>query len=106
VLTLENLFQHAKADLESYARSRNDAVARGAETPSLAALLVQKYGYGLAKALKLAAELSDHPAPELTSEVDRQVEAIDPHWRTNFELRINARPAALLLTAAVPDVDG
>lgn len=103
MLTLENLFLQVKADLESYARSRRDAVVRGAESTALAALLTQKYGYGLAKALKMAAELSDHPAPDLMSEVDCQVEAIDPDWRTNFDLRINARPAALVFTAPVPE---
>lgn len=105
MLTLENLFLRARADLESFARSRRDAVARGAETAVLAALLTQKYGYGLAKVLRMAAELADHPAPDLTSDVDRQVEAIDPNWRSNFALRINARPATLVFTTPVPELE-
>ena len=51
---LSILLNRIKGDLESYAKSRMNDVARGAETPELAGLLVQKYGYGLAKALQLA----------------------------------------------------
>jgi hypothetical protein len=36
-------------------------------------------------------------------DVDRCVAAIDPNWRITFDLRINARPAALLLTPPGPD---
>ena len=103
MLTVETLYRQVKADLESYARTRQDAVTRGAETAVLAALLTQKYGYGLAKALSLAAELSDHPAPSLMGDVDRLVSEIDPHWRDNFALRIQARPAALVFHAAQAD---
>lgn len=103
MLTLDHLYQRAKADLESYARTREDAVQRGAETAELAGLLTQKYGYGLAKALQLAADLGDVPNPSLMGDVDRCVARIDPHWRTTFDLRIQARPAALLLTPPGPD---
>ena len=103
MLTLEHLYQRAKADLESFATGRMADVERGAETAELAGLLTQKYGYGLAKALQLAADLSDEPYPSLMGDVDRCVARIDPYWQTTFDLRINARPAALLLTPAVPD---
>lgn len=103
MLTLDNLYIQAKAQLESYAHSRKMNVARGAETAELAGLLTQKYGYGLAKALDLAAELGDHPAPTLMRDVDRLVAEIDLHWRTSFDLRIQARPAGLLLTPPAAD---
>lgn len=105
MLTLDHLYQRAKADLESFAQSRLANVQRGAETAELAGLLTQKYGYGLAKALQLAADLSDVPHPSLMGDVDRCVARIDPHWQTTFDLRINARPAALLLTPRGPQED-
>lgn len=103
MLTLDHLYERAKADLESFALTREDAVHRGAETAELAGLLTQKYGYGLAKALQLAADLGDLPNPDLTRDVDHCVARIDPHWRTTFDLRIQARPATLVLTPPRPD---
>lgn len=103
MLTLDHLYYRAKADLESFAQAREGAVQRGAENAELAGLLTQKYGYGLAKALQLAAELSDTPNSSLMGDVDRCVARIDPYWRTTFELRIQAKPAALVLTAPGPD---
>jgi hypothetical protein len=99
MLTLDQLYERAKADLESFAQTRERAVQRGAETAQLAGLLTQKYGYGLAKALQLAAELGDVPNPTLMGDVDRCVARIDPDWRATFDLRIQARPAALQLTS-------
>lgn len=98
MLTLDHLYKCAKADLESFVQTREGAVQNGSETAELAGLLTQKYGYGLAKALQLAAELGDVPNPSLMADVDRCVARIDPIWRTTFELRIQARPAALQLT--------
>lgn len=92
---MQPLHDRVLADLKSYAQSRKRDVARGAETPELAGLLVQKYGYGLAKALDLAAELADHPAPSLMGEVDKLVAEIDPDWRENQVRRFEARPASI-----------
>lgn len=103
MLTLDHLYERAKADLESFAQTRESAVQRGSKTAELAGLLTQKYGYGLAKALQLAADLGDVPNPSLIADVDRCVAKIDPHWRTTFDLRIQARPAALLLAPPGPD---
>lgn len=98
MLTLDHLYERAKADLESFAHTRQAAVQRGAETAELAGLLTQKYGYGLAKALQMAADLGGVPNPSLMADVDRCVAGIDPYWRTTFDLRIHSRPAGLLLT--------
>ena len=93
--SMQLLHDRVKANLKSYAESRKKDVARGAETPELAGLLVQKYGYGLAQALDLAADLADHPAPGLMAEVDRLVAEIDPDWRANQVRRFEARPASI-----------
>jgi hypothetical protein len=106
MLTIDILYQSAKADFEGYVRTRKEAVQRGAETGELAAVLVQKYGAGMAKVLRLAADLSDFPAPDLTADVDRRVSELDPYWRTTFQLRIDARPAALSLTPAAVASNG
>ena len=103
MLNLDHLYERLKNDLASFAKTRQEAVQRGSETAELAGVLTQKYGYGLAKALQLAADLSDVPNPSLTKDVDRIVAEIDPHWRMTFDLRIQARPAGLSLTAAGPD---
>lgn len=95
MLTLNLLYSAAEHDIKNYARSRADAVNRGAETPELAGLLTQKYGYGLAKALSLAAELADGPQPNFIAVVDQCVHAIDPNWRTAEQNRYTARPASL-----------
>jgi hypothetical protein len=66
--------------VETYARRRLDDVRRGAENPSFAGLLVQKYGLGLADAAALI-----YDCPTLTqaiqSAVDAEVEKLDPAWR-------------------------
>lgn len=83
------------AELQEYASGRQKDVARGAETPELAALLVEKYGYGLAKAAVLAADMLDVPCPDLISEVDRWVRRIDPNATENRQKRWERRPAGL-----------
>ncbi|KAB8048681.1 hypothetical protein GCN78_18225 [Janthinobacterium rivuli] len=78
-----------------YAESRKKDVDRGAETPELAAFLVQKYGYGSADRASLAANLLECPKPDLMRDLDQVATSIDPDWRTNQQRRFDARPAAL-----------
>lgn len=66
------------SDLKEFVQSRKDDVARGALAPELAALEVETYGYGLAKALEVAEELFDTPRSGLRMLVDRLVLEIDP----------------------------
>ena len=94
----KRFYDAARADLDAFAVSRKRDVARGAETSELAGLLVQKYGYGLAKAVRLASELADHPAPDLIADVDRAVADIDPDWRANQVRRFESRPASVSFT--------
>ncbi len=102
MLTIDNLYMQLKVDLENFTQSRKKDVARGAETAELAGVIVQTYGDGLEKALRLAANLGGHPTPALMDDVDRCVAEIDPSYETTFALRINARPTGLLF-CPVPD---
>ena len=92
---LPALQERIVAELRSYAASRNKDVLRGAETPELAALLVEKYGEGLVKALHIAEDLLDVPASRLRTEVDRLVLEIDPNAEENRERRWASRPAGV-----------
>lgn len=78
------------ADIRSYAASRASDVARGAETPELAALLVEKYCDGLCRALHIAGIDSGARAVG-----DRLVREIDPDFEIHKQARWSARPAAL-----------
>jgi hypothetical protein len=82
-------------ELRSYADGRKASVARNAETEALAGLLLEKFGYGLATAARIAAELLDVPAPDLITEVERSVEQVDPRAKKNREKRRAARPAGI-----------
>lgn len=81
------------ADLDSFARGRLRDVARGAETPALAALMTEKYGLGLAQAAALIGERA--LANALVADLDRLVAAIDPQFLCNRQRRWAARPAGL-----------
>lgn len=88
-------------DLREYAVGRKNDVARGAETPALAALLLEKYGYGLAKAASLLRDASDGhiKPPDVIAEVDALVAEIDPDWKAHRHLRWESRPADISLQA-------
>ena len=79
--------------LADYAERRKKDVERGAETPHLAGLLVQKYGYGLCDAFD---EIFGSTVIGPTyADVDRAVAAIDPEWEANMNKRWTGRPAAI-----------
>jgi hypothetical protein len=85
------------AELERYASGRKSDVARGAETPALASLMVEKFGYGLVKAAEMLG-LADTSL--LTAAVDRLVVEIDPQYRKHQQYRWDSRPAGLSITNA------
>lgn len=66
--------------VEEYAASKIGDVARGSETPRLAALLMQKYGRGIVDAVAL---VYDNPriADPISKAVDEAISEIDPAWR-------------------------
>lgn len=67
------------SDFTEYVASRKSEVAHGAQTPELAALQVEHYGYGLAKALTIAETLFNIPSSGFVSFVDRFVLEINPN---------------------------
>ncbi len=89
---LEAIERDVVDDIRSYASSRKNDVARGAETPALAALLVDKYCDGVAKALFIVGIDS-----QVRSEGDRLVREIDPEFDANRKARWAARPATLMV---------
>ncbi|CQB01776.1 TPA: hypothetical protein ACPY37_004246 [Escherichia coli] len=78
--------------VRDYARQRAKDVARGAETPRLAALLVQKYGRGVVDALAVVFD-SPRAAEPVMVVVDEEVSRIDPLWREHDRERWAGRPA-------------
>ena len=83
--------------LQLYAHHRLSDVARGADTPALAALMVEKFGEGIARATRvLGVEGSD----VLRREIDRLVREVDPHYPTHLQYRFEARPAGLAINGA------
>lgn len=83
------------ADIRGYADGRKSDVERGAETAELAALLVDKYCEGLAKALNIAGLDS-----AVRADGDRLVREIDPDFEEHRRARWAARPASLSIGAA------
>lgn len=84
------------SEIRSFAESRKRDVARGAETPELAALLVYKHCEGMAKALHIAGLDS-----AVQQEGDRLVRDIDPAFDEHRKARWAARPASLTLAEPV-----
>ena len=84
-------------ELQDYARGREQDVARGAETARLAALLLQKYGFGMAKAVEVACD-SPRAADLIMSVLDAETIKIDPDWHEHDRARWSARPADLAIT--------
>ncbi|WP_298434849.1 hypothetical protein [Ottowia sp.] len=80
------------AEVRNYAESRMRDVARGAESPELAALMVDKFCEGMAKALHIAGLDS-----AVQREGDRLVREIDPDFDAHRKARWAARPASLAL---------
>ncbi len=89
---LESIERQVLAEIETYASSRKSDVARGAETPDFAALLVDKYGEGLAKALHIVGIDS-----QVQQATDRLAREIDPDFDVHRRARWDAKPAGLAL---------
>ena len=87
--------EHLITEIQTYADERKKDIARRAETPALAGLMVEKYGYGLMKAADLLGVVGSHL---LTNEVDRLVRELDPQYLENQIFRWESRPAGLSVT--------
>ena len=81
-------------EIQRYAGNRAQDVTRGAETPALAALMVEKLGEGLVKAGYL---LGVERADGLKHEIDRLVREIDVQYPKHLQCRFEARPAGLAI---------
>lgn len=78
------------------AKSRSDAVRRGAETPRLAALPLHKFGRGAICAFSIVSD--DSSAVRAASNVlDSELFRLDPGWRANDRERWAACQADLVL---------
>ena len=87
---LEAIERQVVTSIRVYARARQHEVSRGAESPALAALLVEKYGGGMAGALSIAGIDST-----VQAETDSLVHQIDPDFDVHKKAREEARPAAV-----------
>ncbi|MFC7633152.1 hypothetical protein ACFQVB_37010 [Paraburkholderia humisilvae] len=84
-------------EIQTYADGRHSDVARGAETPALAALMVEKYGEGIAKTVRLFGADNSH----IEREIDRLFREIDPQYQRDRQYRFEARPAGLSINGEV-----
>ncbi|AXA91158.1 hypothetical protein [Massilia sp. YMA4] len=91
----EQLHERLLGDLRRYAAGRRKDIDRGAETRELAGLLVEKYGYGLARALELYGDVAGVRVPSLYAELNKVVLEIDPESDVHRARRWDARPAGL-----------
>jgi hypothetical protein len=90
---LESIEYQLTEEIRTYAEGRKRDIERGAETPELASLMVEKFGYGMAKAAHIIGLDS-----KIMAEVDRLIAEIDPEFRKTRQKRWDSRPAGLLLT--------
>lgn len=90
---IDSVANNLAVEFRQEAASRRAAVARGAETPELAATLLEKFGYALDKAAYIAGIPSD-----LMREVDQTVNEIDPNFEANRKARWASLPAAITYT--------
>jgi hypothetical protein len=87
-IAIDRLVQQGK----DYARGRAQNVARGAETPRLAALLLQKYGRGVVDAVAVIYG-TPRAADPIYQVLDEETAKIDPQWREHDQERWAGRPA-------------
>lgn len=80
-------------EIQNYAKGRTSDVERGAETPRFAALLLQKYGYGMIDAIRIMTDNDRSIDTSLLYKIlDEEVEKIDPKWQEHMKERWEARP--------------
>ena len=87
---IEAIKAAAETELRDYAAGRSADVERGAETPALAATLVDKFAVGMAMALEIVGIDT-----EITRISDSLVREIDPSFERHRAARWAAHPAGL-----------
>jgi hypothetical protein len=96
-----------KEDLAKYAAGRKQEVGRGRETPEFAALLVQKYGYGMMQTIELIFKLEQCECDEkffinYEKYVDNAVASINPQWEATDRRRRAAAKVGIEFKDAPP----
>lgn len=87
-VAVERLVQRVR----DYASGRASDVVRGAETPRLAALLLQKYGLGVVDAVAVVFD-TPRAADPISKVLDEETSKIDPRWREHNQERWAGHPA-------------
>lgn len=98
---IDAIQREARADIQRHAQTRMECVARGAETPELAATLFSKYAEGMAAALSIVGIDSN-----LQATTDQLVHEIDPDFAATTRARWAARPARLAFTSVASSALG
>ncbi|MCL4182084.1 MAG: hypothetical protein KJ011_01395 [Burkholderiaceae bacterium] len=88
----EQAVEQLVQQVRDYADGRAKDVARNAETPRLAALLLQKYGRGVIDAVATIYG-SPRAADAIGRALDEETVRIDPDWREHDRERWAGRPA-------------
>lgn len=81
--------------IKEYAKGRTRCVEMGLETPKFAALLLQKYGYGIADAGYVLRD-NGIDISCLYKIVDEEVGKIDSNWREHAKERWEGKPADIV----------
>ena len=82
--------------INEYAQGRESDIKRGAETPKLAALLVEKYVWGAHETLNQMEEIGlKSISEEILKEGDSLCYSMDPDFDNHRKMRWAARPADL-----------
>lgn len=85
-------------EIQEYSNGRKSDIDRGAETPRLSALMLEKFVYGMAKGFKQFEDAETIAiANELIALGDKLCLEIDPDFIQNRKARWNARPADIAL---------
>lgn len=93
----EHLLALCRREIAEYAAGRKAEVDKGRETPEFAALLVQKYGYGMIKTLELLARSEDsaNHDGDFARCVDNAVASINPDWAATDRQRWAAKQVGI-----------
>lgn len=82
--------------IRQHAKDRAKSVARGAETPHLAGLLLQKYGQGVIDTIN-AIYSSPRASDEIYKILDAETAKIDPEWKLHNKQRWSGHPADICI---------
>lgn len=89
------IIERISKNIKDFANGRANDIARGAETPRLAAALLQKYGQGLADAVTVFYD-TPRVADTIFKVLDEETYKIDPQWREHNKERWEGQPADII----------